>query len=270
MTHRVAEVERTLAAVAALAGEARGELARQRIERLAQRLHLIARRVHELDVFGERFAQRLGHGLGASVGDEATADLGLDLLLELVDAMLVLLALEALLQRRHLALELLLGRLHQLVEHRVEVEVPQRAIQVVRATDWSAGLHPREPLDRLAGHRPHHRLVAAHQRLHQQVSDLLGCQRIEPASGAALAVTLTHLFLHLAEHVVDLGLVTAADLVLGTAEAEVDLEHRLERPPVRVVLDQRGAQRVLEGVPVIDRDVLDGLHRVEVLGQADR
>src|SRR5207253_5160918 len=44
----------------------------------------------------------------------------------------------------------------------------------------------------------------------------------------------------------------------------------LERPPVGVVLHQRGAQRVLERLPVLERYVAHGLHGVEVLGEADR
>ena len=100
MAHGVAEVERALAPVAALAGEAGGELAGQRVQRLAQQLHLVAAGMHELDVFGQRLAQRLGHRLGTAVGDEPAADLRLDLGLELLDATLELLALEALLERR--------------------------------------------------------------------------------------------------------------------------------------------------------------------------
>jgi hypothetical protein len=86
VAHGVAEVERALAAVAALAGQAHGQLAGERVDRLAQRRHLLAGGVHEVDVLGQRLAQRLGHGLDAPVGDQAAADLGLDLLLQLVDA----------------------------------------------------------------------------------------------------------------------------------------------------------------------------------------
>ena len=53
-------------------------------------------------------------------------------------------------------------------------------------------------------------------------------------------------------------------------QREVDLEHGLEGAPVGVVLHQRGGQGVLEGLPVLERDVRDRLHGVEVLGQADR
>src|SRR5262245_57097226 len=100
MAHGVAEVERSLTPVPPLARQPRGELSRQRVQRLAQELHLVAAGMHELDVLGQRLAQRLRHRLGTAVGDEATPDLGLDLGLELVDAVLELLALEPFLERR--------------------------------------------------------------------------------------------------------------------------------------------------------------------------
>jgi hypothetical protein len=80
VAHRAAEVERALAAVAPLAGQAHRELAGERVDRLAQRRHLLAAGVHEVDVLGQRLAQRAGHGLDAAVGHQAAADLGLDLL----------------------------------------------------------------------------------------------------------------------------------------------------------------------------------------------
>ena len=134
----------------------------------------------------------------------------------------------------------------------------------------SAGLHAGEALHGLAGHRPHHRLVAVHQRLHQHVRHLFGRQRLHPAAGRAVALALAHLLLHLAPHLVDVGSSPSLMLVLGAAQAEVDLEHRLERPPVGVVLHHRGAERVLERLAVLDRDVLHRLHRVEVLGERHR
>ena len=54
----------------------------------------------------------------------------------------------------------LAGLLHQLLEHAVEVEVPQRAVEVVGAADRAARLHAGEAADGLAGHGPHQRLVA--------------------------------------------------------------------------------------------------------------
>ena len=78
--HRVAEVERALATVAALAGQPHRQPAGERLQRLAQRDHLLAAGVHEVDVLGQRLAQRLGHGLDATVGHQPSTDLGLDLL----------------------------------------------------------------------------------------------------------------------------------------------------------------------------------------------
>jgi hypothetical protein len=75
--------------------------------------HLLAAGVHEVDVLGQRLAQRLGHRLDAAVGHEPAADLGLDLLLQLLDAVLVLVALEPLLERVSSSGGLLAGCLHQ-------------------------------------------------------------------------------------------------------------------------------------------------------------
>ena len=122
--------------------------------------------------------------------------------------MLVLVALESLLERRQLAADLLAGGLHQLLEHAVEVEVAQRAVQVVRAADGAPRLHAGEALHRLAGQRPHHRLVAVEQRLHQHLGDLLGREVVHrPTAGGAAALALAHLLLHLAPHLVEVGLV---------------------------------------------------------------
>jgi hypothetical protein len=110
--------------------------------------------VHEVDVLGQRLAQRLGHGLDAPVGHQAAADLGLDLLLQLVDAGLVLVALEALLERGERLGRLLAGLLHEPLEHAVEVEVPQRAVQVVGAADRPARLHARRSASPTGGRWP--------------------------------------------------------------------------------------------------------------------
>ena len=199
--HGVAEVERALAAVAALAGQAHGELAGERVDRLAEVGHLLPRGVHEVDVLGQRLAQRLGHGLDAPVGHQPAADLGLDLLLELVDPVLVLVVLEALLERAQRLGRVLPGLLHELLEHAVEIEVPQRAVQVVRAADGPARLHAGEALDGLAGQRPQHGVVALEQRLVEHRGELLGRQRIAPAAAGALLA---------------LGLVLVAVLAVGS------------------------------------------------------
>ena len=96
VTHRIAEIERTLATVTTLAGQTSGQLSRQWVQGLLQVLHLVATGVHELDVFGQRLAQGLRHCFGAAVGHESTANFGFDFLLELFDAMLHLVVLESL------------------------------------------------------------------------------------------------------------------------------------------------------------------------------
>ena len=87
-----AEVERSPAEVAPLAGEARLQLAGERVDRPAHLDELVAGGVHEVDVLGERLAQGPGERLDASVGHQAPADLRLDLLAELLDPRLVLVA----------------------------------------------------------------------------------------------------------------------------------------------------------------------------------
>ena len=140
--------------------------------------------VHEVHVLGERLAQRAGHGLHAAVGHQPPPDLGLDLLAELVDAGLVLVPLQPLLQQGFGSL--LPGLLHQAVEHAVEVEVPQRAVQVVGAADRPAGLHPRVAPHRLAGQGLRHGLVALGQRSKSISASSSGRHLVAHAAGAPL------------------------------------------------------------------------------------
>ena len=204
--HRVAEVERTLATVATLARQAHRQSSGQRLERLAQLHHLVPAGVHEVDVLGQRLAQRLGHRLDTTVRDQTTTDLGLDLLLEVLDPVLVLVALQTLLERGEGLRGVLTGLLHQLFEHTLEVEVPQRAVQVVRAADGTARLHAGVTLHGLSGHGAHHRLIAAHERLVEHLGQFLGRHALARASlarGVAGAVGRLHA-LHVA-HVGQIG-----------------------------------------------------------------
>ena len=150
VTDRRAEVE--VPAVLALAPlrEAGRERAGQRLDRALELLHLLARRVHEVDVLGQRLAQRARHRLDPAIGDEPAPDLRLDHVAQLAQAAsyssrakraceiaLVALALA-------LALALLLRPLHQPRGEAVVVELPQRPVQVVGAADRPPGLHPGE------------------------------------------------------------------------------------------------------------------------------
>ena len=103
MPHRRAEVEGSTAKVPALAGEAGGQLAGQGLDRLAHRHELLARGVHEVDIFGQRLANAAGESLRPAVGNETAPYLGLDLLLQLLDAAAVLVLQQPLLQPRQLA-----------------------------------------------------------------------------------------------------------------------------------------------------------------------
>ena len=169
----LAEVERAAVPVPPALREPRGQRARQRVDRALQLLHLLARRVHEVDVFGQRLAQRARHRLDAAVGDEPAPDLGLDQLLEHLEPALEVLVREALVERAFADLLVLLGLLHHLADETFGVELPQRAVQVVRTADRAARLHPREARDR--GRREQAQLLAVHvhQRVEEHLRELL-------------------------------------------------------------------------------------------------
>ena len=218
--------------------------------------------MHEVDIFRKRLAQSLRHGLDTTIGNETATDLRLDLLTHPVDAVLVLVALQPLLQLGELA-GLLLRGLHELFQHAVEIKITKRAVQVIGATDRTARLHAAEAGDRRLGDSPHHCLIRVEQRVVEHLGELFGGETFE-SSGATL--------LRLARHVlaVHLRFAVGVDGVLRTAQGEVHLEHRLEGAPVGGVLDQRAAEGVLERVAVLHRDDLHRLHGVEVLREADR
>ncbi len=266
---RRAEVQGASPAATPLAGQAHGQLAGQRVDRLAQQLQLVAAGMHEVDVLGQWLAQRARHRLDAPVGHQSPADLRLDLALQRVDAMLVLVGLQPRIEAVLILGGGLPGRLEQLGQHTVEVELAQRAIQVIGAADRSAGLHAGVTSHRLAGDRPHLGFVALQQRLVQRLGQLLGGHRLAPGPPCAL-LTLAGGHLHL---VLELGQRSRSVLIEdvgGAAVAEVHLEDGLEHPPVAVRLHQRGRQGVLERVAVLERDVPNRLHRVEIFGEAHR
>ena len=180
----------------------------------------------------------------------------------------VLVLLEALLELGQLTAGLLAGGLHELVHHPVEVEVPQRAVQVVGAADRPAGLHAGVPGDGLAGQGPHHGVVALHQRLVQQLS-ISSSGDSESIDAAAPRPSPCCDWSWSSRHSASSSS-SPSIAYCGPRRREVDLEDRLERPPVRVALHQRGRQCVLERLAVLDGDVADGLHGVQVLGQRHR
>ena len=264
--HGLAEVERAAVAVPPALREPGRERTRQRVDRLLQLLHLLARRVHEVDVFGQRLAQRARHRLDAAVGDEPAADLGLDhLLQDLEPAFEVFRASRSSNAPSPIAV-VLLGLLHHLADETVGVELPQRAVEVVRAADRPARLHAREARDRGAPRACAAARVHAHQRVEEHLRELF----VGHLAHRAAAV-------HRGAELLEVGLRVGADLrpfaVLvdaGAEDREVHLEHRVEHLVVPVVLHERRAERGLERVAVVERHVLDRAHRVEVLGHRHR
>ena len=118
----------------------------------------------------------------------------------------------------------------------------------------------------LPGDGPHQRVVASQQRLEEHLRQFFGRQSIAAAASHPGAVGVTFAGLGVLGKVVE-GKVGFEEPVFGTPHREVDLEDDLEGFPMRVVLDQCRTERVFERVAIFDRDVRDGLHRVEVLGE---
>ena len=159
--------------------------------------------------------------------------------------------------------------LHQLLEHPVEIEVSQRPVQVVGATDRATGFHPRIATHRLTGHRAHHGLVALLQGVVEHLGQLF---RGHPSPGTTLTLVARSVTRRLriflvvfverrVEHV-------PGNFVLFAPEREVHIEDDLEGLPVGMVFHQRGRKCVLERRAILERDVLDRLHRIEILGEA--
>ena len=266
MAHGVAEVERALAPVPALTGQAHRQPPGERVDGAAEGGQLVLAGVHELDLLGQGLAQRLGHGLGAAVGDEAAADLRLHLLAQAVDAGLVLVAHQPLLEGGEAVGPLPRSR-HEPLQNAVEVEVAEGPVQVVRAAHRPSRLHPREAGHRLSGQRPQHGLVGMLQRTVEHLRQFLGRERLHGASlgrGQLVRQPLQQLV----DVLLALELVGAGER--RASQREVHLEDCLESLPVGVALDQGGGQRVLERLAVLEWDVADRLHGVEVLGERHR
>ena len=265
MPHGLAEVELTAPAMPPALREPGGEGAGQGIDGALQELHLVARRVHEVDVFGQRLAQRARHRLDPAVGDEPAADLGLDHLLQDLQPALEVFPGEPLVERALADLLLVLGLRHHLGDEAVGVELPQRAVEVVRAADGAARLHAREARDRRAREQAHLVLVHAHQRVEEHLRELL-------------VRHLTHraALIHRGAELVEVGLRRGVEVGFAVGiharreHREEHLEHGVEHAVVARVLHERRAERGLERRAIVERHELDRAHRVEVLGHRDR
>ena len=247
---------------------------REGLDRPLELLHLLARCVHEVDVLGQRLAQRARHRLDAPVGHQPTTDLGLDQLPELLQAGLELLALEPVGQRvvgrlvARLALAALGAAFHHPLGQAVVVELPQRAVQVVGAADRTPRLHPRE-----ARHRHRRQLaellaVHVHQGGEEHLGELLVAHALAGTAAPLLTGYATRLVARLAVGTLAVAAVLVADA--SRVQREVDVEDGVERAPVAEVLHQRGREHLAERLALLQRDVLDRAHGVEVLGHRHR
>ena len=256
----LAEVEVATVAASAPLRQPRGQGPGQRVDGPLEREHLLAGGVHEVDVFGERLAQGAGHRLDAPVGDETAADLGFDELAQHPESSLVLLGLEP---RREVVVgdvAFFLGSADEPRREVVQVELPQRPVQVVGAPDGASRFHARELGDRGGGEAAQLVAVHVHQRVEEHLRELLAGE-LASASPAAAGF---------ADHLGPLVGVGVVGVDTGAVQREVDVEDGLERGPVPVMLDEGGTERGSEQVPVGDVDVLDGAHGVEVLGHRHR
>ena len=172
-----------------------------------------------------------------AVGDEPAPDLGLDHLLQDLQAAFVLLAREPLVERAFADLLVLLGLLHHLGDEAFGVELPQRAVEVVRAADRTTGLHPGEARHRRARERAQLLGVHAHQRVEEHLRELFVRQLTHRAARV-----------HLGAQLVEVGLGVGAELAAVAAldaraeDREVHLEHGVEHLVVTVVLHQGRAR----------------------------
>jgi hypothetical protein len=152
----------------------------------------------------------------------------------------------------------------------VHVDLAQRAVEVVRAADRASRLHPRVLLHRERGEAPQLVVVHVHERVHEHRRDLLAGEPLTATFASALAGLAVGALLALAV----LGAPVAGAVALGAdalaEQREVDVEHGVERAAVAVVLHERGGERLLEQRAVVELDVLDRPHRVEVLGHRHR
>ena len=215
---------------------------------------------------GSGLRTRLGHRLRPPVGDQPAADLGLDLPAQGVQAGLVLLPGQPLLEVGQLTAGLLAGGLHHPLQHGVEVELAEGAVQVVGAADRPARLHAGVAGDGGAGDGAQHGVVAVHQGPVEQLGQLL---RGQPLGAAALALPGAE---QVVDQLVDRRRRRRRRRRCGTRvpAARSTPRRRSRRPSSGRCSSPGGGQGVLERLPVLERDVAQGLHGIEVLGQADR
>ena len=160
---------------------------------------------------------------------------------------------------------------HEPRQHTVEIEVPERAVEVVRAAHRATGLHARIAADGEPGDRCQHRLIALPQRLVEHGSNYLGRHRLTPTGAVSLAAALSPALAGSGVGVRTLieGVVLG-DVVLRPPHREIDLEGGVECPPVGRGLHERGPEGVLDRLTVLQREVPDRLGGIGCLRDRDR
>ena len=137
--------------------------------------------MHEVDVFGKRLAQRLGHGLHAPIGHEASPDLSLNLP----------------------------GTCHRLKSALKSISASCSGVTAYRST-W---FHSGETHNRLSSQGPQHGVVATHERLEKHLGQLFRSKRRHAAASSAARLPVAgHLRLLLST----LDRITVRNLVLGS------------------------------------------------------
>ena len=246
------------------------QLASERLQRLLQTLHLFFVGMHKFDIFWQWFTQSLRHRLCTPVGHKSPTNFCFYLLLKLLDPALEFIFFKTLFKFCEILRCLLAVCFHQFVEHVVKIKVSQRSIQVIRPTHRASRFHSRKTLHRLASKCSHHCLIAVHQCLHQHLRNFFGSERIHPAAASRSAFTLLlHLLFFAPQLCFGVSHLTR-NLVFWSAQREVHLKDGFKCAPVRIALDKSCSQCIFKCLAILNRDLLDGFHCIQVFRQTDR
>jgi len=255
--------------VPALVGEPGAQPARERLEHGAHGGDLVTGRGQEVHVLRQRAAQGAGHGLGAAVVHQASADLRLDRRAEPGHLGLVVLELQPALQPRRVAR---IGFLGQPGHQPIRIDGPHGAEQVVGAGHRPARLDPGVPVHEQARDGPQHDLVAVAEGGQQQFGQ---GGVVQGAEAAAIPGAVTVLAVQpgraAGRRLAGLGVPGVLRRVsLRGLRSEVEVEDRVEGELVITGLHQDRPQGGLHRAAVGEREVAQGLHRVDPFRDRDR
>ena len=144
-------------------------------------------------------------------------------------------------------------RLHDPVDELGRRDPLQRGVRRPRRQPRAAARHRAEPGDHLGGQLEHRLLVALGQRVER-------ARRGTPASACGVV----------ADRAGSSSSSRRPATPSPTSPREVDVEERVERRPLRLLLDQRGGVPRLHGRPVVPVERAQRGDRVQVLGERHR